>query len=185
MEEGNTSYNLKLLLLGDGYVGKTSLRKRFMGHQFQTQYLETLGADFAIKKGNYKNTLFRYQIWDLAGQPRFDSLRRGFFTGAQAALIVFDITNAPSADNVKKWTDEFWKFNGRGKLPIVIIGNKIDLRESAEFSLEENVGMKIISEIESPFNIEYLETSAKTGENVNEAFEIITREFVKFNKLSI
>jgi small GTP-binding protein len=179
------SYNLKTILLGDGYVGKTSLRRRFMGHQFSAQYLETLGADFAIKKGEYNGVPFRYQIWDLAGQPRFDSLRRGFFTGSQAALICFDISNPSSAKNLEKWVDEFWKFNGRGKIPLVIIGNKIDLRETVEDSVSYEEGLKVTGEISAPFEVTYVETSAKTGENVNKAFEELTRAFVEFNKIDI
>lgn len=184
-ETSGLSYNLKTILLGDGYVGKTSLRRRFMGHQFSAQYLETLGADFAIKKGEYNGIPFRYQIWDLAGQPRFDTLRRGFFTGSQAALICFDISNPNSVTNINKWVEEFWKYNGRGKIPLVVIGNKIDLRDTIENAVSYENGLKAASDILAPFEVNYVETSAKTGENVNKAFEVLTKAFVEFNKIDI
>ncbi len=179
------SYNLKTILLGDGYVGKTSLRRRFMGLGYNTTYLETLGADFAIKKGEYNGVPFRYQIWDLAGQPRFDTLRKGFFTGSQAALICFDVSNPESANNVGKWVDEFWKYNGRGKIPLVLIGNKIDLREEIDTALNYEDGMRVAETIDAPFKVNYIETSAKTGDNVNKAFMELTRAFVEFNKIDI
>ena len=174
---------LKVLLLGDGHVGKTSLRKRFMGQNFDTQYLETLGADFAIKTITYKNKItFRYQVWDIAGQLRFNQLRKSFYLGGQAAMIVFDITNPHSAENLNQWIDEFWKNNGKGILPIIVIANKIDLRNQVDTCLSKDDGENIAESLshKTPFTVPYIETSAKTGENVELAFNRLAELYIAF-----
>ena len=112
----------KIVLLGDGMVGKTSLRYRYLDKGFTSNYLATLGADFAIKELDYMNYHIRFQIWDLAGQVRFETLRKSFYIGAQSALILYDVTNRQSFNNVRNWLNEFWKHNGKGKMPVVLIG---------------------------------------------------------------
>lgn len=175
--------HLKVLLLGDGYVGKTSLRKRFMGQNYDAEYLETLGADFAIKSFTYKNKItFRYQIWDIAGQPRFNQIRKSFYLGGQAAMAVFDVTNPNSAENLNQWTDEFWKNNGKGILPIILIANKIDLRDQADVCLSKDDGENIADQMshKTPFTVPYIETSAKTGKNVDLAFDRLAELYVAY-----
>ncbi|MHA2362745.1 MAG: GTP-binding protein [Candidatus Hodarchaeales archaeon] len=179
--------NLKLCLLGDGAVGKTSLRRTYLGQGFKTEYLETLGADFALKTLKYKDKdgkfdgTFKFQIWDLAGQPRFNQLRTTFYYGSQAALILYDITNPSSLDSVDRWLKELWTHNGKGSdIPVVIIGNKIDLREQIDQPLSPEDGKLLAEKLseKSKFFIPFLETSAKTGENVEEAFQLITQTFI-------
>ena len=173
--------HLKLCLLGDGLVGKTSLRQRYLGKGFSTEYLETLGADFAIHTIDYNNLQFRFQIWDLAGQKRFDQLRTSFYYGTQAALVLYAIDNQESYFSSEQWVEELWKNNGKKtQIPIVIIGNKIDLRENIDNPLLPSDGNKLAEKFsqKAGFQIPFLETSAKTGENVNEAFELITERFI-------
>jgi small GTP-binding protein len=173
--------NIKISIIGEGYVGKTSFRKQYLGQGFSTEYLATLGADFAIKNVVHVNgIIWRLQIWDIAGQPRFDKIRKNFFTGSQIAFVMYSIDDKKSYKLVTDWVNELWDNNGRGKIPVLLIGNKIDLRESLEDSISPEDGKKIQSEIESivDFKVPFLETSAKTGENVEKAFQEIIDEFV-------
>jgi small GTP-binding protein len=168
----------KVVLMGDGSVGKTSLRRTYMGEGFRAQYMITIGADFAVKKmqleGGHDVSI---QIWDLAGQEHFKSVRTTFYKGAQGALAVYSTVERTSFDNIKNWLEECWGNAGK-KIPVVLIGNKIDLR--AQFidnpvmaqtivKTEEGQGLaKFISDQGS--HSSFIETSAKTGENVEAAF---------------
>ena len=113
--------HLKLVLLGDGRVGKTSIRKKYLGLGFPTEYLETLGADFSIKSTKFKPTKsskeidLRYQIWDIAGQPRFNQIRKSFYMGAQAGLILYDVSERKSLASLTNWLEELFNSNGKGK----------------------------------------------------------------------
>ena len=174
--------HMKLCLLGDGRVGKTSLRREFLGEGFVTEYKETLGADFAIHTQKYNDITFRFQIWDLAGQERFDQLRTSFYFGAQAALVLYDVSNQKSLNSVENWISELWEHNGKNTvIPIVIIGNKIDLRNEIVKSLKPSAGQDMAKQMSNKANniqIPFLETSAKTGENVAKAFSLITETFM-------
>ena len=107
---------VKIVLLGDGAVGKTSIAKRYLGHGFIQEYKATIGVDFYIKKTeltlNDSKFLIEWSIWDLAGQPHWKEVRPGFYAGAQGALIVFDVTRKQTLLNVIEWTNEFIKNSG-------------------------------------------------------------------------
>lgn len=178
---------IKLVLLGEGTVGKTSLRHSYLGKEFSTSYLATLGADFAIHEVLYKKGwLVRYQIWDLAGQPRFTNLRKSFYIGAQGALVLYDITKPHTLEKTSNWIEEFFQHNGKGKQPIILIGNKIDLRGTEFETLNSEDGQKIATKLqaENEIPVPFIETSAKTGENIQQAFELITDYFIK-NRLNL
>lgn len=169
----------KLSLLGDGSVGKTSLRHRYLGKEFSTSYLATLGADFAIKEVYYGNQLtVRYQIWDLAGQPRFNQLRKTFYLGSQGAIIIYDVTSYDSFNNVKNWLNEFINNNGKGTGIILLVANKVDLRSDNSISTEQ--GVELAKQLGSIINktVPFIETSAKTGQNIEDAFKLITDYFL-------
>lgn len=179
---------MKLCLLGDGRVGKTSLRRQYLGQGFATDYLETLGADFAFKVGNVAGYEFRYQIWDIAGQPRYSELKKSFYMGAQAALVLYDITNNQSYANVRNWVEELWRYNTKGKtVPVVIVGNKVDLRPTFDNALRAQAGEQLVKELVEEnsldFEVPFLETSAKTGEQVEEAFDLISRIFLRIHDI--
>ncbi len=168
----------KVVLMGDGAVGKTSLRRTYMGEGFKAQYMITIGADFAVKKmqlaGGHEVSI---QIWDLAGQEHFKNVRSTFYKGAQGALAVYSTVERSSFDNIKSWLDECWT-NAAKKIPIVLIGNKIDLREQ----FKDNPAMKqtLVTTEEGQqladtiakmgTHTSFIETSAKTGLNVEAAF---------------
>lgn len=167
----------KITILGDGAVGKTSLRQRYMGRGFATQHQMTIGADFAaVQKDVEYNGVTRpitFQIWDLAGQKRFTEVRARFYFGSLGGLMVFDVTRAESFQNAASWINEIWKNNGKGVVPITLIGNKSDLRDKKSVPKDKVLEYcKMLSErtLEHGFEVNYVETSAKTGENIDLAF---------------
>ncbi len=175
----------KIALLGDGAVGKTSLRNRFMGKPLPGKYLMTIGAEFAIKSLEIRNKPVKFQIWDLAGQPRFESVREPYYKGTLGGLLVFDVTRPESFENSPSWIKELWENNGRGKIPLVLLGNKIDLRDSVKPSIYPVHGEGLAAEfskfcVKESFEVPYIETSAKTGENVDRAFQILGEAILEF-----
>ncbi len=168
---------LKIILIGDGSVGKTSIRERYLGRGFLTQYLPTLGADFSVKNEIIGQEEISFQIWDLAGQPVFETIRKTYYRGARGAFIVCDVSNPESVMNIHNWMDELWKNNGHGPIPFVILGNKIDLRSNGDYSIPDQTLQGIARGITTTtgetlqFSVTYLPTSAKTGKNITEAFK--------------
>ncbi|MHA2174917.1 MAG: Rab family GTPase [Candidatus Hodarchaeales archaeon] len=174
---------MKVCLLGDGAVGKTALRERYLGKQFSSGYVMTIGADFAVKKteikenGGSSSQTVKFQIWDLAGQPRFNSVRELYYKGSHGGLLVFDITRRDSFNNLFAWIEELYKNSGRGTMPITLLGNKVDLRDETEDPVTAEEAKEFIKVIKKKydmkFDVPYLETSAKTGENVDESFNLL------------
>ncbi len=178
---------LKVLLIGDGGVGKTAIRERYLGNGFDTEYMLTIGADFAKRDDFVYGTPVRYQIWDLAGQERFDGVREVYYKGAIGALLVFDVTRLDSYFNIPKWVKELWANNGRSKVPIVIVANKIDMRGSENQTISSEQGRLMaekLTKITSPegFACNYIETSAKTGVKINDAFSLLGENIMKYTE---
>ena len=170
---------LKVLLLGDGAVGKTALRERYLGHGFQSTYLMTIGADFALHKFERNGKQVKIQIWDLAGQDRFQVVRSPYYNGAHGALLVYDVTRLETLENIDNWITE--TLNNTGKsITLAFIGNKTELRDPKDTKhLSENAGKSAIKKLAekhklNDFPVIYYETSAKTGENVAKGFESLT-----------
>ncbi|MHA1971886.1 MAG: Rab family GTPase [Candidatus Hodarchaeales archaeon] len=182
----------KIVLIGDGGVGKTALRRAWLGEGFKTEYLMTIGADFASKEISYyysptKTTYnIKFQIWDLAGQPRFKAVRDLYYRGAIGAMCFFDITNQESYMNLVEWIKNYWNLNGRGKLPLIIVGAKCDLRDNPAFQSQvaSKHGREYAAELtklvktKHGFEIHYIETSALEGVNVDEAFHLLAKEII-------
>ncbi len=180
---------VKVVLLGDAAVGKTSLRRRWMGERFEDHYLMTIGADFSVKsmKINFggKSISFKFQVWDLAGQVRFQVVREGYYKGAHGAILMYDITNVESFQNVPNWVYELWNNSGRGVTPFIFVANKIDLRNEITNTIRFEYGNNYaaqLSEVTQPYGFEvpYLETSAKTGENVDSAFQLLGEIIIQY-----
>ena len=170
----NTNQTFKIVLIGDGAVGKTSLRRTFMGKSFRENYILTIGADFSIKDLDFEGYPVKLQIWDLAGQPRFSDVRGAYYMGCYGAVVVFDITRPNTFSNIDYWINELIKFNDNKLVPMIIIGNKSDLRETSPPEIQVT---KMAAEAYAMtlsqwggFKISYMETSAKTGENVENSF---------------
>ncbi|MHA2174719.1 MAG: Rab family GTPase [Candidatus Hodarchaeales archaeon] len=180
---------VKICLIGDGFVGKTTLKYQYMGRGFASDYLPTLGADFAsmeveIPFKNVEKTI-RFQIWDLAGQPTFSQIRALYYKGTIGALLVFDVTKRPTFKNVDQWMNELIRHSGSSSLLINIVGNKIDLRREDDITADEAksyIASYILPKYQDNVKrIKYYETSALTGENVNDAFISIGRDVLDDN----
>ncbi|MFX0073222.1 MAG: GTP-binding protein [Candidatus Hermodarchaeota archaeon] len=174
---------IKIILLGDGRVGKTSLKSTYLGKGFQERYLPTLGAEISIKKMEIQNLPIVCNIWDLAGQPKFNRIRGPYYVGATAAILVYDITHSSTLYNLKEWIKEMQKRVRIESIPLLIIGNKIDLRETASTQVTTEEGQTFVetlkNELKGNKSIYFLETSAKTTINVNKAFKKIIEETLK------
>lgn len=165
----------KICLIGDGAVGKTALRDQFMGKMFSTDYKMTIGADVVDKTIVIREQKIALQIWDVAGQPFFESVRKDYFSGAVGALAIYDICNYESYGNIRNWVADQWDHNGKGPIPIVLVGNKIDLRDSLDESVIPEEGLVLANELSwaahgEGFEVTFLEASAKTGKNAYQAF---------------
>ena len=176
---------LKIILAGDGAVGKTSLRERYLGRGFKSNYLATIGADFALQDRRIGERDVKFQIWDLAGQPQFSAVRGVYYLNCLGGLMVFDVARPDSLKNLYQWIEEFWNNNGRGIMPFVLLGNKVDLRDEFPHSVSEKA-IKQFVEVQNEktedhgFKIPYLETSAKTGLNVDAAFDYLGMRVLEF-----
>ena len=184
-------YNFKIVLAGDGAVGKTSLRRSYLGEGFESSYQQTIGADFAVYEeavGSYK---VKNVIWDLAGQLKFHEVRSSFYKGAHGALIVCDVTNSISFDNLRHWINELWKSNDRGPVPFVIVGNKSDLVHSGIQHVPVNRFLRVASIINYEtlsnygFGTKSVITSAKSGEGVIQAFKQLAIQIIAYQRLRI
>ncbi len=176
-------YLFKITLLGDGAVGKTSLRKRYMGQGFTTQHLMTIGADFAILEKEIEGNKLTWQIWDLAGQESFKKVRSMYYKGCFGALLVFDMTRRSSFENLDIWLKELYKHSGRGKIPVIVLGNKADLADQREVfpeDVEKYVAKLQKSVAKEGVEVKYLETSALTGLNVEKAFNMLGEAIMKY-----
>jgi small GTP-binding protein len=177
-------YNFKIALIGDGGVGKTSIRRKYMGAKFPTSYIETIGADFAQKLiSTDEGYDINYQIWDMAGQARYNRIRESYYIGVSALLIVYSVTRPDSLDSIEtNWLTELKKCDIRS-IPIVLIGNKIDLVSEIDKDIVDGSErlMKIIQkELDIPDQkVQKINTSAKTGENIEEAFNLLTEIIVE------
>ncbi|MFX1511166.1 MAG: Rab family GTPase [Promethearchaeota archaeon] len=177
-------YLYKIVLIGDGAVGKTALRNRFMGKGFDPEYLMTIGADFSLYTIRLETVpespTVTFQIWDLAGTPHHGTILSAYYKGAYGALIVYDVTRRDTYENVRKWADDFIKNNGRGELPFCVIANKTDLRSETPVSIQKEEGLDLTEQlteklVKPSICIDYIETSALTGQNVNLAFHSLAR----------
>lgn len=171
---------LKLVLLGDPMVGKTSLRLRYMGEGFREQYLSTLGTDFSIQF--YNN--FRLQIWDLAGQENFKKVIKSYIKGSRGVMLVFDVANPDSIIGLDSWLDLFIEVNNE-LVPTVIVGNKIDLRTEETPGLTQKEISPYIDKLSKKYEMEfqYIETSALTGKNITSAFENLAEEIGSLQRI--
>ncbi|XP_076938063.1 ras-related protein RABH1e-like [Bidens hawaiensis] len=155
----------KLVFLGDQSVGKTSIITRFMYDKFDTTYQATIGIDFLSKTMYLKDRTVRLQLWDTAGQERFRSLIPSYIRDSSVAVIVYDVANRQSFLNTAKWIEVRTE---RGTdVIIVLVGNKTDLGDKRQVSLEEGDGKA------REFGVMFIETSAKAGFNIKPLFRKI------------
>nr|KAI8878215.1 hypothetical protein K501DRAFT_326132 [Backusella circina FSU 941] len=165
---------LKVIILGDSGVGKTSLMNQYVNKKFSGQYKATIGADFLTKEVMVDDKLVTMQIWDTAGQERFQSLGVAFYRGADCCVLVYDVNNNKSYESLGQWHDEFLvqaSPRDPDNFPFVVLGNKVDVDESKRMVSQK----RAMAFCQAKGNIPYFETSAKEAINVEQAFQTIAK----------
>ena len=173
----NFDYILRLLIVGDSTVGKTNFIMRFINDKFNESYMTTSGIDLKSKDIEIKNKNIRIQIWDTAGQEKYRAITRNLFLKVLGVLIIYDITNEKSYNNLKTWVQLIREDCG-SHMQIIIVGNKCDLDSERKINQEE------VLKYARKEKIEYIETSCKTGENVQKAVKTICEKILENNDLS-
>jgi len=164
-------FTTKIVLLGAAGVGKTSLVYQFMEKKFRDNYKQTLGVNLLKKDMHIEGYGgVSAQIWDLGGQEPFKALRKLYLEGANGGLVIFDLTEQKSFEELPEWIESFR--NSRGDLPLLLIGNKSDLEK--KISINENEA----KDFANNNSMELVITSAKTGQNVEEVFMKLTKRIL-------
>ena len=176
-EVENKEHSFKILLLGDTSVGKTCFLKRYTEDTFQDAYLSTIGFDFKFKMVTLKNgKQVKVQLWDTAGQERFRTIAKSYYKGAHGIILIYDVSNPKTYDNIKKWLAQI-KEEASSKVCIILVANKIDHEERV---VTEEEGEKLAKS----FNLKIFESSAKENINVTEAFqEVIENISVNYSNI--
>ena len=166
--------------LGDSKVGKTALTNAYLEKEFEDEYLSTIGVNSCIKEItinlNNKELPIKVKIWDTAGQEKFKSISVQYIKNCMGIFIVYAINDIESFNNILSWLKEVEEKKSRSNIPLILIGNKYDLEKERKISKEE--GEKLASR----YNMKFFECSAKTGYNVNEAFQCLTDQVVETYK---
>jgi small GTP-binding protein len=176
MAENKGKLTFKISLLGDAAVGKTSLAQRFVHGQFKQDYMATIGFEPYTLYQILDDKKVTYSIWDIAGHDRFKSTRYMFMKGTTGSLVVFDVTKRDTFENVSTWVEQSRSFNPEQEF--ILVGNKIDLLDDRRIELNE--AKDFAEQINA---LDYIETSAKTGDNVADAFSTMGRKLL--NKILI
>ncbi|VDD95200.1 unnamed protein product [Enterobius vermicularis] len=156
-------YLFKLLLIGDSGVGKSCLLLRFADDTYTESYISTIGVDFKIRTIELDGKTIKLQIWDTAGQERFRTITSSYYRGAHGIIVVYDITDQESFNNVKQWLQEIDRYACEN-VNKLLVGNKCDL--TTKRAVEQNAAKEYAEQLGIPF----LETSAKSSTNVEQAF---------------
>ena len=171
----------KVLLLGDSTVGKTCFLLRYCDKRFQEAHLSTIGLDYRLKTMTLESgKKIKLQIWDTAGQDRFRAITKNYYKGANGIILIYDVTNLQTYENVKNWIAQI-REEANPNVIIYLAGNKIDVSEDEKVVKTED-GQKIADE----FNLPFYETSAKNGDNVNKIFEDLVEKVDEiYSKLEV
>jgi Ras-related protein Rab-8A len=165
-------YLIKLLLIGDSGVGKSCLLLRFSDDSFTPSFITTIGIDFKIRTIELDGKRIKLQIWDTAGQERFRTITTAYYRGAMGILLVYDVTDERSFNNIRNWFSNVDQHASEG-VNKILIGNKCDWVEKKAIVREQ--GQALADE----FNVKFMETSAKANINVEEAFFTLARDIKK------
>lgn len=168
----NYDYLFKFILIGDSTVGKTCILTRFVDGWFKAESDPTIGVEFGSKVLKCKSGLtVRLQVWDTAGQESFRSITRSYYRGAIGALLVYDITNSSSFENLPTWLKDSLDATNQN-IGLVLVGNKCDLES------ERQVNKEVAKNFAKENNLLFLETSAKSGTNIEKIFQILSEKIL-------
>ena len=163
---------LKILTAGEGGVGKTTLLHRFVEGQFSADTKMTIGVEFFLKEIELDGKQCTLQLWDFGGQERFRFLLESYVLGAKGALLMFDLTRPMTLENLQQWVTICRK--GDENLPILFLGTKIDLAN--DIMVDDDYALSF----QEKFKLfDYMKISSKSGENVLEAFELLTKKILE------
>lgn len=168
---------IKCVVVGDSSVGKSNLLYRFCEDRFTPSFIATVGIDFKIKTITVAGERCKLQIWDTAGQERFRSITSAYYRGAHAVVIVFDLTKTETFKNVAYWIEQAESLRASNSIPCILVGNKSDMENTRVISESKDV-----IPLAEAHAFPYIETSAKTGANVNKLFTIIVERVMDAEK---
>ena len=173
MTEG-LEFAFKILLLGDSSVGKTCFLKRYTDNTFQDAYLSTIGFDFKYKFVTLEEgKTVKVQLWDTAGEERFKTIAKSYYKGAHGIVLIYDVTNRKTYDNIRKWMNQI-KDDSSSNISIILVANKIDCEnEFRQVTKEEG---EVLAKNN---NLPIFEASAKDNINVEESFKYLIEEINK------
>ena len=160
----------KIITLGESGIGKTSLITRFAHDIFEENHLASIGFEFLIKVLDIENKIIKIQLWDICGSERFKTVSPSYYRRTNGAIVAYDISDKWSFDQVKFWVNEVKK-HPEIKTNVVIVGTKCDILDR---EVTEEEGKKLADEL----GVKYFETSAKTGYNVNEAYNFLIKNII-------
>jgi small GTP-binding protein len=166
-------YMFKIVVAGNGGVGKTTLLRRFVDGMFDESTIMTVGVEFFLKEMKFSDFSCALQLWDLGGQEQFRHLMSSYIMGARAALLLIDLTRMPKIDEVLEWVNIVRMHDIN--LPIILVGTKLDLKDL--IAVEDDIALNI----KDAFNMmDYIKTSSKTGHNVERVFKTVTERIIYF-----
>ena len=170
--EKEYEFIIKILIIGDSTVGKTNFVYKFSEDKFSENYFASTGIELKTTSIQIDGKSIKIQLWDTAGQEKFRAMTKNLYLKSQGIIILFDITNETSFINLKNWMSQIKESCGED-IPILLVGNKIDLEDNRVINKERAM------EYANNENIEYIEVSSKTGENINKALTSLLQKILK------